>query len=114
VDPGPSLAQRIERRVDDMLRLGWLDEVRRLARDVPADAPAWNATGYETLRRYVGEGAAGYLEAARQRVIVATRQYAKRQRTWFRHQLRGDMQTLHPDEQGALDRARAWWREESR
>ena len=52
---------------------------------MPENAPAWNATGYRTLRRVV-RGELG-LDAAREAILVETRQYAKRQRTWFRHQL---------------------------
>jgi tRNA dimethylallyltransferase len=58
---------------------------------VPATAPAWNATGYDTLRRMeLGELSAS---AARGAVLIQTRQYAKRQRTWFRHQLPEDAVT---------------------
>jgi tRNA dimethylallyltransferase len=93
-----------------MLTGGWIDEVRRLVSDVPSTAPAWNATGYETLRRYVAGDEDLDLAAVRSRIIQVTRQYAKRQRTWFRHQLRGDMQALDPNEQNALEQALAWWR----
>jgi tRNA dimethylallyltransferase len=110
VDPGKPLAQAIENRVDRMLSGGWIDEVRRLMADVSSTAPAWNATGYETLRRYVAGDEDLDLTAVRSRIIQATRQYAKRQRTWFRHQLRGDMQVVDPNEQNALERALAWWR----
>lgn len=110
VDPGKPLTQAIENRVDRMLSSGWIDEVRSLVSDVPSTAPAWNATGYEMLRRYVAGDGDLDLTSVRSRIIQATRQYAKRQRTWFRHQLRGDMQVLDPNEQNALERALAWWR----
>jgi tRNA dimethylallyltransferase len=85
VDPGPALHSRIAARIDHMLHNGWPDEVRRLMQTVPADAPAWKSTGYEAVRRWVsGESTR---EVARERVLVETRQYAKRQRTWFRHQV---------------------------
>lgn len=108
VDPGPVLQGRIAARVDEMLRAGWLDEVRELAGTVPPTARAWTATGYETLRRAVrGEVAPA---AAREEVIVRTRQYAKRQRTWFRHQLAGAVVTrLDPGAPGAIDHALAWF-----
>jgi tRNA dimethylallyltransferase len=109
VDPGASLHDAIERRVDAMLQNGWMDEVRRLSTSIPATAPAWKATGYDTLRRYVQGGAARDLSAARSEIIAATRQYAKRQRTWFRHQLHGDMLRIDPNDSSALDWALAWW-----
>jgi len=85
-----------------------VDEVRALAARVPAEAPAWKASGYGVLRAHV-EGALA-LEAAVERVVIETRQYAKRQRTWFRHQLPPDRVTvLDPGAPGALARALAWW-----
>jgi tRNA dimethylallyltransferase len=104
VDPGPALAHRISARIDDMLDHGWPDEVRGLMETVPADAPAWNATGYDAVRGLVrGERSrAGVHED----VLIATRQYAKRQRTWFRHQLPVDRVTrvdpLSPDWQSTV------------
>lgn len=107
LDPGPALAAAIVRRVDVMLAAGWLDEVRALAASVPPGAPAWSATGYDALRRVVaGEWS---LSEAREAVIVATRQYAKRQRTWFRHQLPEPVTRLDPQAPDALERVRAWW-----
>ncbi|MGQ0538342.1 MAG: tRNA (adenosine(37)-N6)-dimethylallyltransferase MiaA [Gemmatimonadaceae bacterium] len=112
VDPEVApLEAAITRRVDEMLARGWVAEVERLVADVPPAAPAWLATGYAVMRRYVQGDIA--LDSARLDVITATRQYAKRQRTWFRHQLRGPVTRLNPNEPGALDRARAWWRGES-
>lgn len=109
VDPGPVLATRIADRVDRMLAGGWLDEVRALAASVPADAPAWQSTGYDVWRRHLA-GDLG-VDEARTRVVVATRQYAKRQRTWFRHQLGASSVThVDPDRPDALDRVLAWWR----
>jgi len=111
VDPGPALASRIAARVDAMLAAGWLDEVRALMTRVPANAPAWQSTGYDVWRAHLG-GALPFA-AARERVIIDTRQYAKRQRTWFRHQL-GAAPVVHldPAAPGALDAALAWWRTE--
>ncbi len=108
VDPGEPLQARIEIRVDAMLREGWADEVRELIRTVPADAPAWKASGYTVMREHI-EGRLD-LSSARERIIIETRQYAKRQRTWFRHQLpQGAVTHLNPDDSGALARAREWW-----
>jgi tRNA dimethylallyltransferase len=85
VDPGPVLADRIAARLDEMLTHGWPDEVHGLMQTVPNDAPAWNATGYDSVRSVV-RGTLSHA-AAREKILIATRQYAKRQRTWFRHQL---------------------------
>jgi len=95
VDPGPALAQRIGARLDAMLNAGWLNEVERLMDSVPPDAPAWKATGYEAVRRMArGEQTR---DQARESILVETRQYAKRQRTWFRHQLPPDrVLTVNP------------------
>ncbi len=87
VDPGPTLGGRIAARIDQMLDNGWPDEVRRLMETVPADAPAWKSTGYDAVRRLVS--GAWSRPATRERILIDTRQYAKRQRTWFRHQLPG-------------------------
>jgi tRNA dimethylallyltransferase len=85
IDPGPSLHDRIARRFDQMIAAGWLEEVRRLRGSVSDDAPAWKASGYAALRDVV-DGVVS-LDEARKRILIETRQYAKRQRTWFRHQL---------------------------
>ena len=108
VDPGPVLRERIASRVDTMFSAGWVDEVHQLSADVPADAPAWNAAGYEAVRDVV-RGASS-VAAARERVVIEIRQYAKRQRTWLRHQLGGAAVLLiNPDEQDALAHAERWW-----
>ena len=109
VDPGPTLAQRIMRRLDAMLDGGWVEEVSALAPDVPDDAPAWNATGYGTVRDLVR----GRIDraAAREQILIATRQYAKRQRTWLRHQLIAARVThLDPTQSHWMDIAERWLR----
>ena len=108
VDPGTVLGTKIEARVDQMLAAGWADEVRELMRTVAPDAPAWKASGYMAMRSHV-EGALD-LSSATQRVIIETRQYAKRQRTWFRNQLPPAAVThVNPDDPHALTIAREWW-----
>lgn len=111
VDPGDELHARIERRLGQMLAEGWLDEVRTLTATVPDTAPAWNACGYESLRQLVqGAGSLGDAQAA---ILIATRQYAKRQRTWFRHQLTDEAVThIDPRSADAADAAGRWCSEE--
>ncbi|MEP7381891.1 MAG: tRNA (adenosine(37)-N6)-dimethylallyltransferase MiaA [Gemmatimonadota bacterium] len=111
VDPGDALHAWIARRVDAMLASGWVDEVRALMAALPSDAPAWNTTGYDAIRQVV-QGTLSVAHA-RDQILIATRQYAKRQRTWFRHQLPSDrvdhVNSAAPD---AYDRVRAWSGEE--
>jgi len=87
--PREVLDERIRRRVSAMVEDGLEDEVARLteAGYRPSD-PGMNAVGY----REVAEHRAGRasLAEAIERIRVATRQYARRQATWFRHQLSPD------------------------
>ncbi|HVX39053.1 MAG TPA: tRNA dimethylallyltransferase, partial [Gemmatimonadaceae bacterium] len=108
VDPGAVLGARIAERTDAMLDGGWPEEVRRLMQTVPADAPAWKATGYDAVRRYVtGEWSR---ERARDSIVIATRQYAKRQRTWFRHQLpEQEVTRVNPLDADWRDTVARWW-----
>lgn len=108
VDPGSSLRERIATRVHAMLDAGWEQEVARLIDAVPADAPAWNACGYAEIR----DALLGQRERADavERTIISTRQYAKRQRTWFRHQLPAAQVTpLDPLTPDALAAALRWF-----
>lgn len=108
VDPGDSLGPRLESRVETMLEQGWADEVRELMQTVPPDAPAWKASGYSVMREYV-DGTLD-LSSARQRIIIETRQYAKRQRTWFRHQLPPAAVTVvNPEDSRSRAIVRDWW-----
>jgi tRNA dimethylallyltransferase len=108
VDPGEPLARRIAERVVAMLDAGWVEECLALEAWVPPDAPAWNATGYGVVRR-LAAGELSRAEAERL-VTIETRQYAKRQRTWFRHQLAGaDVTRVSPDDPGCERAVEAWW-----
>ncbi len=86
--PRPVLHERIARRVDDMLQRGLVDETRAvIAGGVDRHAPGLSALGYRDVVRHLeGDLTEGEL---RQRLVVATRRFAKRQDTWFRHQLHG-------------------------
>ncbi len=82
--PRPLLHQRINDRVLDMLNRGWLQEARNLQkRDRPLGNTASQALGYRELFIHLdGEIS---LEEAATRIQARTRQFAKRQVTWFRH-----------------------------
>jgi tRNA dimethylallyltransferase len=80
------LVARIDKRFDRMVAQGAAEEVRALtALGLDPDLPAMKAIGVRELQAAnaglipVGEAIA--------RAKIATRQYAKRQATWFRHQL---------------------------
>ena len=108
LDPGRALQQRIVERIRVMLAAGWIDEVRALAERVPPGAPAWNATGYRAVLELVRGHRS--TEAAIERITIDTRQYAKRQRTWFRHQLPVHSVTvLDPTSPHAERAAAHWW-----
>jgi tRNA dimethylallyltransferase len=78
-----ALCARIDRRVVRMFRQGLLDEVRDLLNSgVSPEAPPFRALGYrQALRHLRGEISQDEAICLTQR---ATRQYAKRQMTWFR------------------------------
>jgi tRNA dimethylallyltransferase len=82
----PALVERIERRFDRMLEAGALEEVRALkALKLDPALPAMKAIGVRELAA-ADAGELSFPEAIA-RAKIATRQYAKRQATWFRHQL---------------------------
>jgi tRNA dimethylallyltransferase len=84
------LRERIETRFDAMLKTGLLAEVRAVFERKPDPKwPGLKAHGApELFRHFRGELE---LEGARRIAIDHTRQYAKRQMTWFRHQMTPDL-----------------------
>ncbi len=81
-----TLVGRIEKQFDQMMQAGAIDEVRALL-DLRLDPklPAMRAIGVPELSSYLS-GGCSQAEAI-ERAKASTRQYAKRQATWFRHQL---------------------------
>jgi tRNA dimethylallyltransferase len=85
--PREVLHRRLAARVDHMLAVGLVAEVRRhLDAGVAADAAGLDGIGYREVVAMVQ----GQLpeSALRDSILVSTRRYAKRQDTWFRNQLR--------------------------
>ena len=84
--PRDWLTPRIGRRFDAMLAAGALEEARAV---LPRWDPSRNAAqaigAAELIAHLRGETT---LAAARDRAVIATRRYAKRQRTWFRARMR--------------------------
>jgi tRNA dimethylallyltransferase len=79
------LAARIAQRFDAMLAAGALEEVRAIAPTYDPALPAHRAIGVPELMAHL-DGTLT-LAQARARAIIATRQYAKRQRTWIRSRM---------------------------
>lgn len=84
------LHARIEQRFDQMLELGALEEAETFAEQIEAGevephVPITKALGFQALDEYI-KGRLS-LEDARERTLAETRQYAKRQITWFRNQI---------------------------
>lgn len=110
--PRAILHQRIERRVAEMLRRGMIEETAAaLSEGYARDAPGLDGVGTrEAVDYLLGLRPRESVEAA---VVSRTRQYAKRQETWFRHQLPSERLTLDASrgaEALAAEIAREWER----
>ena len=100
--PRPALYARCDARFAMMLDRGALDEVRALlARHLPTDLPVMRAIGVPELAAHL----AGALPLAEALIAgqQATRRYAKRQYTWFRHQCPADWQAIESFDDAFVD-----------
>lgn len=88
------LNDRIARRFDLMLEDGALDEVAAQQEQYDPSLPAHRAIGVPELMAYL-QGTMT-LDDARTRAVIATRQFAKRQRTWMRSKM-ADWHHFRPD-----------------
>ncbi|SHE92025.1 tRNA dimethylallyltransferase [Ruegeria intermedia] len=80
------LLDRINRRFDQMLATGALDEVAAMRDRYDPSLPSCKAIGVPELMAYVTGDLT--LDEAREKATIATRQYAKRQRTWCRSRMK--------------------------
>jgi tRNA dimethylallyltransferase len=89
------LHQRINGRFERMLEQGAEDEVKALlALDIPAEMPVMKAIGVSQIAAMLrGEMNRGEVI---ERGAAATRQYAKRQMTWFRNQMDESWERVSP------------------
>ena len=81
------LVNRIRRRAAAMLDSGWIEEARiMLAKGLLRTPTAWQAIGYARIGDYL----AGKIsrDELLESIVIATRQYARRQASWFRSQHR--------------------------
>lgn len=92
------LSDRIRRRVGEMWESGLEDEVRTLVNDgVPRNAQSLATVGYREMLEYLDGNVS--MSDAQEATIIATRQYAKRQRTWARHQFTDARRLTGSDEE---------------
>jgi tRNA dimethylallyltransferase len=108
--PRQVLHQRIARRAEEMVQRGLIEEVAAvLAEGHLPSAPGLDGIGVREAVEYL-HGRRGR-ESVAEAIAVSTRQYAKRQETWFRHQLAGDVVTLdatRPPDKLAAEIVRLW------
>lgn len=93
--PREVLYERIERRIDEQIEEGLLNEIKSLlAEGYTEDMPAMCALGYKEYFPYLrGEKA---LEECKENLKQNTRNFAKRQMTWFRKE--EDIYWIEPEE----------------
>ncbi|MGB7037701.1 MAG: tRNA (adenosine(37)-N6)-dimethylallyltransferase MiaA, partial [Xanthobacteraceae bacterium] len=99
---GDEMARRIDRRFDAMMAAGALDEVRALAaRKLGQSLPPMKAHGVPWLIRHLAGDVT--LAEAIAHAKLETRQYTKRQATWFRNQLPEFEWVAPPEAQAAIE-----------
>lgn len=76
------LTTRIARRTEQMIADGFVAEVEYLCQKYGVDLPLLNTLGYQEIKQYLAGEIS--LDKAIELTILHTRQFAKRQRTWFR------------------------------
>jgi tRNA dimethylallyltransferase len=77
-----ALQKRLEIRTNKMMELGLVQEVENLCQKYGEELPLLNTLGYAEIKQYLAEDIS--LTKAVDLIILHTRQFAKRQRTWFR------------------------------
>ena len=80
--PSEEADEKINQRVDWMIKNGLIDEIKNLIKKYSLDLPAFSGIGYREIIQYL-QGKIS-LDEAIQEIKIHTRQYAKRQMTWFK------------------------------
>ncbi|RMF17869.1 MAG: tRNA (adenosine(37)-N6)-dimethylallyltransferase MiaA [Candidatus Dadabacteria bacterium] len=81
---GEAYERGLRQRVDAMLDAGWIDEVNGLILRHGRNLPGLEAVGYRQIVAWLDAGGSDDQSALAEAITIATRRYAKRQRTWFR------------------------------
>ena len=77
--------KRIKTRTDQMLKNGWIEEVRNLIfleKEKESHLPALDSIGYKEIRNYLHGDVDTH--TLRELIIIKTRQYARKQNKWFK------------------------------
>jgi tRNA dimethylallyltransferase len=113
--PRAVLHQRIARRAEEMIRRGLIEEVASvLTEGHGPKTPGLDGIGIREAVEYLN--GLRPRDTVAEAITIGTRQYAKRQQTWFRHQLGGKVVTLdatRPPEKLAEEIAGLWERQGS-
>ena len=108
--PRSVLHRRIQQRAEEMVRRGLIEEVAAvLAEGATAGSPGLDGVGIREAVEYLHGRRPR--ESVAEAVAASTRRYAKRQETWFRHQLNGPVLTLdatRPPAELAAEIVAAW------
>jgi tRNA dimethylallyltransferase len=94
------LKERIHKRTEQMIADGLVTEVEYLCHKYGADLPLLNTLGYREIKQYLVEDIS--LQEAKELIVLHTRQFAKRQCTWFRASLQ--IEWFDTDETDLLDK----------
>ena len=110
--PRQVLHQRIRRRALQMVQQGIIEEVAAaLADGAEPGAAGLDGVGLKEAAAYLLQG--GDRTQVAEAITISTRQYAKRQETWFRHQLPADtivLEATRPPDELAAEIAARWRR----
>ncbi len=77
-----NLEEKIAKRTEQMIQQGLIQEVENLLKKYSPDLPAFNSIGYQEIIQYLNNQIS--LKQAKELINLHTRQYAKRQMTWFK------------------------------
>ncbi len=80
------LYKKIDQRVNEMIKIGLIEETKKLAEKYSFSLPAMSGIGYQEIGLYLKNKIT--LDEAVQKIKFRTHQYARRQMTWFRRDRR--------------------------
>ena len=85
--PKDKLISKISKRVDQMMKNGAIQEVKDFLKlNLKSDSNIFKVIGINEIRDFIDKKSS--LNDLKQNIVIKTRQYAKRQRTWSRGQMR--------------------------